>query len=252
LIPLSNCKVFTGGRGGGGGGFKSSVNRGGTFSGSNSGYGKPNYMSGGGSKSSGMKAAAMGAAGGAVGAIAAYSIMNSLSHSGRYHSGAYSQGYGTGNTCTNNEDYNGTRFGMFQCPLEGFTPEDKYCCGPPDKQFCCPGSNRVPRAANLGWLLIIVLLICLFLIWSRKRRLRRQKMVMIPMETTTNEPLNRPQQVYQPPYQSPYQPPYQSPYQPSQMPYPTQPTGPMPPPTGLPAYDDVVHQNQNNPVKNPY
>jgi hypothetical protein len=42
-----------------------------------------------------------------------------------------------GETCVNNEDLNGTRFGQFRCPLNGFPYEAKYCCGEYGKQYCC-------------------------------------------------------------------------------------------------------------------
>jgi hypothetical protein len=90
---------------------------------------------------------------GALGGVAAYSLMRSMSSS--YHSrpGYYEPGYGSkkfdlykciikfmnlaGETCVNNEDMNGTRFGSFRCPLNGFPYEAKYCCGEYGKQYCC-------------------------------------------------------------------------------------------------------------------
>jgi hypothetical protein len=42
-----------------------------------------------------------------------------------------------GETCINNEDLNGTKFGSFRCPLNGFPIEAKYCCGEYGKQYCC-------------------------------------------------------------------------------------------------------------------
>ncbi len=45
--------------------------------------------------------------------------------------------YVAGETCVNNEDLNGTRFGSFRCPLNGFPYEAKYCCGEYGKQYCC-------------------------------------------------------------------------------------------------------------------
>jgi hypothetical protein len=92
---------------------------------------------------------------GAVGGIAAYSLMRSMSSS--YHSrpGYYETGYGGqflkhiyefgicfainlgGETCVNNEDLNGTRFGQFRCPLNGFPYEATSCCGDYGKQYCC-------------------------------------------------------------------------------------------------------------------
>ena len=45
--------------------------------------------------------------------------------------------YIAGETCTNNEDLNGTRFGRFRCPLSGFPREAKQCCGEYEQQYCC-------------------------------------------------------------------------------------------------------------------
>ncbi len=46
---------------------------------------------------------------------------------------------GSGNTCINNEDFNGTTFGEFTCPMPEFDPSAKYCCGSHENQtqFCC-------------------------------------------------------------------------------------------------------------------
>ena len=42
-----------------------------------------------------------------------------------------------GETCRNYEDMNGTVFGEFRCPLNGFPYEAKYCCGEYRKEYCC-------------------------------------------------------------------------------------------------------------------
>lgn len=44
-----------------------------------------------------------------------------------------------GKTCVNNENFNGTIFGTFRCPLPGFDPRDTYCCGSYSNktQYCC-------------------------------------------------------------------------------------------------------------------
>lgn len=46
---------------------------------------------------------------------------------------------GTGSTCVNNEDFNGTKFGEFACPLPGFKSSASYCCGSleTETQYCC-------------------------------------------------------------------------------------------------------------------
>ena len=42
-----------------------------------------------------------------------------------------------GETCTNYLEYDGIVYGTFICPIEGFSYEAKYCCGPPREQYCC-------------------------------------------------------------------------------------------------------------------
>jgi hypothetical protein len=104
---------------------------------------------------SSFKSNAMSFGAGALGGIAAYSLMSSMSSSYRQRPGYYEPGYGGkdfclyelivkiycfdlgGDTCVNNEDINGTRFGSFRCPLNGFPYEAKYCCGDYGKQYCC-------------------------------------------------------------------------------------------------------------------
>jgi hypothetical protein len=53
--------------------------------------------------------------------------------------GGYNSAGGTGSSCTNNEDFNGTVFGTFNCPLPGFDPKATYCCGSLENQtqYCC-------------------------------------------------------------------------------------------------------------------
>ena len=73
----------------------------------------------------------------------AYSAMSRIASGGYYHRGYYGYGpngygysntnpnskYGRGDECINNEDFNGTKFGKFRCPLPEFDPEARYCCG---------------------------------------------------------------------------------------------------------------------------
>jgi len=78
--------------------------------------------------------------------MVAYAAMSSLirsSHGHGYYGGTYN-GYGqysnytpNGEFCVNNEDFDGTKFGRFQCPLPGFNRRDTYCCGVGEYQFCC-------------------------------------------------------------------------------------------------------------------
>ena len=46
--------------------------------------------------------------------------------------------------CINNEDFNGTIFGIFECPLYGFDESAKYCCGSLENetQYCCSFYDR--------------------------------------------------------------------------------------------------------------
>lgn len=132
------------GRGGGfrgGGGFRSGSRSSG--SGSRS-YGNNNrgtsYGGGGMRGGSGMRWSSFGTG------MIAYAAMSSLMRSGHggYH-GGYHNGYNsmypnhrpTGQFCSNNEDFNGTKFGKFQCPLPGFDRRQKYCCGENELQYCC-------------------------------------------------------------------------------------------------------------------
>ncbi|CAF4660437.1 unnamed protein product [Rotaria sp. Silwood1] len=282
---FSSCtdgKGFGGGRGGGGrgggsrgggswGGSKGS----GTFGGPSSynrvnSYGSYNSMSKGRSGSS-FKSNAMSFGAGALGGIAAYSLMRSMSSS--YHSrpGYYEPGYGTGETCTNNEDLNGTRFGRFRCPLNGFPIEAKYCCGEYEKQYCCirdDNSGAFRGASSFGWILLIIIMIAIAIVLiSRHRRQKQKAVVMVPMEPTIDEQQGTP--FYHPPpppmgypppptgnpyapqnydgnfnsfpqqYQTPYPPQQQMPYlPPQQMPYPPQ--------------QQMQYQSQQQQSYNPY
>lgn len=93
--------------------------------------------------------------------MAAYGIMSSLTNRGNFHQGYYARPQyrhngisknltfssinifyclnilGDGSLCVNNEDFNGTKFGSFYCPLPGFNPSAKYCCGSHETQYCC-------------------------------------------------------------------------------------------------------------------
>jgi hypothetical protein len=84
--------------------------------------------------------------------MVAYGIMSSIASrgyhnrpvGGYYHyrngeSPAYSKNSGGGSKCINNEDFNGTVFGEFTCPLPEFDESAKYCCGSYDNQtqYCC-------------------------------------------------------------------------------------------------------------------
>ncbi|CAF3820428.1 unnamed protein product, partial [Rotaria sordida] len=111
-------------------------------------------------KGSRFKSNAMSFGAGALGGIAAYSLMRSMSHSYYSRPGYYNPGYGTGETCVNNEDMNGTRFGQFRCPLNGFPIEAKYCCGEYGKQYCCireSNSAALRGASNFGWILLLII-----------------------------------------------------------------------------------------------
>jgi hypothetical protein len=42
-----------------------------------------------------------------------------------------------GETCSNHFDYDGYKFGHFECPIEGFNFMDTACCGLKGEQYCC-------------------------------------------------------------------------------------------------------------------
>ncbi|CAF1015895.1 unnamed protein product [Rotaria sordida] len=237
MLSLTQGKGFGGGRSGGGG-FKVGSKGSGTFGGASS-YNRGNSYrppmnqprSG-----SGFKSKAVSFAAGAAGGIAAYSLMRSMS--GSYHSrpaGYYGPGYGTGATCVNNEDMNGTVFGQFRCPLYGFPPEAKHCCGEYGKQFCCIPERRssyFTKASHFGWIVIVIIIfIIVTLLWIRCRRRRQKDVVMVPTDPPMHQDYEPPP-FYRPPpahNENPYGIPPQNqsanfnPYaQQSHMPYPPQ------------------------------
>ncbi|CAF0937579.1 unnamed protein product [Adineta steineri] len=239
ILSLVEGKGFSSSRGGGIKGSKGS----GVFGGSSSNIRPNNYNTM--NKPSSFRKNAMGFAAGAAGGIAAYSIMRSMSGSYRSRPGGYYEpGYGGGDTCVNNEDMNGTSFGSFRCPLNGFPYEAKYCCGEYGKQYCCVREkNRFLRnSAHFGWIvLILVVLFIVILLVARRRRQRQKEMMMIPTEPPMHEQ-NKPPPFYHPPpppmgYPAPPQYPAANPYavppqnysenfnpyaQQSHMPYPPQ------------------------------
>ncbi|CAF0858260.1 unnamed protein product [Adineta steineri] len=159
LISTDGKGVFGSGRGGGfksssrGGGLFGSSKGVGTYGGSRGGglfgssrgassYHRPNNYGSYHSMSkprsgSRFRSNAMTFGAGALGGVAAYSLMKSLSSHRHYRPGYYEPGYGTGETCVNNDYMNGIRFGQFRCPLNGFPYEAKFCCGDYGKQYCC-------------------------------------------------------------------------------------------------------------------
>ena len=47
---------------------------------------------------------------------------------------------GRGSVCSNHENFEGYKFGVFPCPLPpstGMNQLDQFCCGPANYQFCC-------------------------------------------------------------------------------------------------------------------
>jgi len=206
----------------------------------------------------GFKRTAMSFAAGAAGGVMAYSLMRSMSGSG-YRAGHYEPGYGRGDTCVNKEDLNGTVFGTFRCPLNGFPYEAKYCCGEYERQFCCIREERrgLSQGAShvIGITVILVVLLIIGIFWARHQRQKQKGVIMIPTEIPPNEPQGPP--YYHPapppmgyppppqgnPYESgptqsyphsynPYQPP-----QPGAMSYPPQQPGAMPYPPQQPHYN---------------
>lgn len=233
-------KGFGGGRGGG---FKGGGSRGSGSFGGSSGYGRGNSFGSSMSKPRGgssFKKHAMSFAAGAAGGVMAYSLMRSMSGHG-YRPGYYEPGYGSGETCINNEDLNGTIFGSFRCPLNGFPREARYCCGEYGHQFCCIRErNRFAHNSTyFGWIVLIVAILLIIIVFVAIRSRRRQKdAVMVPTEPPLNDQF-RPSPFYQPapptygyppppgsnPYENPqsnfnpYAPPNQMPYPPQQPSY---------------------------------
>ncbi|KAI3387699.1 hypothetical protein SNEBB_009773 [Seison nebaliae] len=54
-----------------------------------------------------------------------------------------------GHYCTNNVNFNGTKFGRFRCPLNSFKASDIYCCGPGGEQYCCSFTDSTTRIVLL-------------------------------------------------------------------------------------------------------
>lgn len=73
-----------------------------------------------------------------------FASSNRYAHrSGYYYDYDYRSDYSqvNGSICTNNQTYDGIIYGQFVCPIEGFKPEDTYCCGTEGEQFCCGSSS---------------------------------------------------------------------------------------------------------------
>lgn len=287
LFILSDKISSKGGRGGGGrggggrfgGGSRTigsrvpiggSAVRGPAFGGS--GFRNPNsyssYRSG-----SGMRWASFGAG------MLAYSAMSRIASGGYYNRGYYggsgSGGYpygtsavnpkvGTGDECINNEDFNGTKFGKFRCPLPEFDEDAKYCCGSAsdETQYCCKFFDDSGRKIGVivAVIAVFALIVCTFLLISRilnrKRRAFKRNMnslgnnagPSIPMPMHINRNINGPsgpRPIYQHPAPPPanrfpdgsnvplMRPSYVPPTNSSNSPYPTHPIG-MPQPMAMP------------------
>ncbi|CAF0962348.1 unnamed protein product [Adineta ricciae] len=245
---------FRGGSKGGSLGGSSSFSRGNSYG----SYNKMNKPSSG----SSFRKNAMSFGAGALGGVAAYSLMSSMSRS--YVPGRYASGYGTGAICTNNEDYNGTRFGQFRCPLEGFPYDAKYCCGEYGKHYCCAPEGRSNRGGfNLLWLCIIIAIVIIAIVVFAKRR-RQKDIIMVPVEPPMDEQQRGffppPPPMSYPPNVNPYAVPPQNfngtytPYPPQQMPYPPnqQPYNPYQVKEAAPpAYNDAMQYNQGMPGNKP-
>ncbi|CAF1548758.1 unnamed protein product [Adineta ricciae] len=245
-----------GGSKGGSFGSSSSFNRGNSYG----SYNKMNKPSSG----SGFRKNAMSFGAGALGGVAAYSIMSSMSRS--YVPGHYASGYGTGAVCTNNEDYNGTKFGQFRCPLEGFPYDAKYCCGEYGKHYCCAPEGRSNRGGfNLFWLCIIIAIVIIaVVVFAKRRRQSSKDIIMVPVEPPMDEQQHGffppPPPMSYPPNVNPYAVPPQNfngtytPYPPQQMPYPPnqQPYNPYQVKEAAPpAYNDAMQYNQGMPGNKP-
>lgn len=74
-----------------------------------------------------------------------------------------------GKTCTNNENFNGTTFGTFRCPLPGMDQRQTYCCGSYNFQYCCRYWDDSGRQAGtiIGIIAVIVLILSISVFVSR-------------------------------------------------------------------------------------
>ncbi|CAF4297877.1 unnamed protein product, partial [Rotaria magnacalcarata] len=236
FASCTDGKGFSGGRGGGlkGGGSFGGSKGAGTFGGSSSynrgtSYGGSNSMK----KPSSFKSNAMSFGAGALGGIAAYSVMRSMSSSYRSRPDYYESGYGTGETCLNNEDLNGTRFGRFRCPLNGFPQEAKQCCGEYERQYCCirEKSSFLSGSSSFIWIIIIIVIILIIVIvFARRHQQRQKEVIMVPMDIPADEQQGQP--FYNPPPPPMGYPPPPMGYQSPPMGYPPPPMGYQPPPMG--------------------
>ena len=77
--------------------------------------------------------------------------------------------FAAGKTCTNNEDFNGTKFGTFRCPLPGMDQRQTYCCGSYNYQYCCRYWDDSGRQAGtvIAIIAVIVLILCISVFISR-------------------------------------------------------------------------------------
>lgn len=135
----------------------------------------------------------------------AYGLMSNIASRGHYHPGYYS-GYhrsrdnygeshvGTGSTCVNNEDFNGTKFGEFACPLPGFKSSASYCCGSleTETQYCCEFFDDDTRKISviLAILAIGGLIICIIACVFRVAKRNTDSNKYGPSRTFVSHPPN--------------------------------------------------------------
>ncbi|CAF0900198.1 unnamed protein product [Brachionus calyciflorus] len=195
--------------------------------------------------------------------MAAYGIMSSLSRAGHYHPGYYSrpeyyrESRHRGSLCVNNEDFNGTKFGSFYCPLPGFNPSATYCCGESDAQYCCEYFDDESRKNGIIiagicaigiFICIIACIIRVYLIFKKKNNFPKS-----PSVYTAHPNIHHVNRNYAQMPRAPIirQTQYQNNYQPN-TPYPTTPLMPQPTDTKYmenmpPSYTDA---KKTNSVKN--
>lgn len=219
------------------------------------GYGaKPGVYGGGGGAyrgGSGVRWSSFGAG------MLAYGVMSNLASRGYYHQGGgyyyRNGGYGGQNTqstyqakgsvCVNNEDFNGTVFGSFQCPLPEFDPSATYCCGSTEEeaQFCCRffDDNGRKWGVIIAVIAVIGIIICsVYLV----KKLMNRKEALNKYESRANytQPPMRMQNINRN-----INAPYPQQQQPNYPRYPQQPHGPQGPIRNM--FNDHARQNEQAP-----
>lgn len=109
--------------------------------------------------------------------LLAFNIMSNIASRRAYYSGNGPYYRTTnrklGSTCTNMEDFNGTVLNSFQCPIDGFTDDDRYCCGPENYEYCCKFLDDTGRGFGVLFAVIasigIIFGICICIVKLKSR-----------------------------------------------------------------------------------